>query len=453
MEKITPSPENGKGAGHRKRRVTLGLAALLASTLGLGAYFWFRPSVPRPPALDLAGADPGVVEAIEAASKTVDESPRSATAWGRLGMVLLAHHLGDEACFCFAQAERLDPREPRWPYYQGIKLLMGDPDAAIPKLQQAVELCADRTTVPRLRLGELLLEQGRPEEAADQFRRVLALEPDNPRANLGLGRVTYARGIPRDSLAPLEKAAANRFTAKAAHTLLGAIHERRGDKTAVDQELRVVQNLPDDPVWPDPFMEEVEQLQRGRQARFKRVDQLLAQGREREAIALLQEMVRDYPDSDRAWLWLGRALVQAEEFARAEQALRVALKRKPDLIEAHFYLGVVLFEQGNPHAAAGSFRKATELKPDHAVAHYNLGHCRLREGDREGALRSFRTAVECKPHYAEAHANAGELLLQDGRRTEALVHLRYAAQLNPADQKTRNLLQQVQSQVPLPEGR
>ena len=50
-----------------------------------------------------------IVAALAQARAAVQESPRSAAAWGRLGMVLAAHDFRAEANACLAQAERLDP--------------------------------------------------------------------------------------------------------------------------------------------------------------------------------------------------------------------------------------------------------------------------------------------------------------------------------------------------------
>src|SRR5439155_409376 len=99
------------------------------------------------------------------------QSPGSAEAWGKLGMILQSHGLGVEASTaCLAEAERLDPRQPRWPYLQAILVVTTDPDAAIPKLQRAVALCDCDPAAPRLELGEVLLDQGRFPEAAEQFQ-------------------------------------------------------------------------------------------------------------------------------------------------------------------------------------------------------------------------------------------------------------------------------------------
>src|SRR5438132_135559 len=108
--------------------------AVLAA--GLGVFMWREVSssdgVPRevavaqPPSIEPAGIDPAVLRLVTTARSGVAESPHSAEAWGRLGKILLAHGLSDEALVCFTQAEQLNPPEPRWPFYQGTILSQGD---------------------------------------------------------------------------------------------------------------------------------------------------------------------------------------------------------------------------------------------------------------------------------------------------------------------------------------
>src|SRR5262245_6998529 len=99
----------------RRRRLALFLAA---AVIGRGVVGWlgWRGTAAAPPEVDLAGAEPAVARAVEAARAEVLRAPRSAAAWGRLGMVLRAHDYGAEANECFAQAERLDAADPHWPY-------------------------------------------------------------------------------------------------------------------------------------------------------------------------------------------------------------------------------------------------------------------------------------------------------------------------------------------------
>jgi tetratricopeptide (TPR) repeat protein len=407
----------------------------------MGIYFWHRSSTSEPPTVELHDADPAVATVIARARQQVQQSPRSAAAWGKLGMVLAAHDFRAEANRCFAQAERLDPQELRWPYFQGITLSQGNPEAALAKFRRAVELAGDGFAECRLRLAEVLLAQGLFDEAEEHYHRVLKWDAHQPRAHLGLGRLAHERGHPQKALDHLAEATASSHARKAALTLRAEIHQRLGDSAATAQDLRQASELPDDASWPDALVEEVEQLQVGLQARLARADHLLGQNRLAEAAAWLQQLADDYPEATPAWLGLGQALTRSGDVVAAERVLRTAVARTPASAEAHFALGVALFQQGNPDAAAECFRQATALKPSYALAHYNLGHCLILQEKRPSAIESFRAAVRCRPHYAEAHVNLADLLLQEGRAAEAVEHLQDALRLNPHDVRARKLLE------------
>jgi cytochrome c-type biogenesis protein CcmH/NrfG len=432
------------------RRLLMVLALVgVAAGGGLGGWWlWHRQPAREPPAVELAGVDPAVATAIETARAKVRQSPHSAAAWGLLGEVLVAHDFRAVALTCFAEAERLGPREPRWPYYQGVALYLGDPDAALPKLRRAVELCGDAPAAPRLLLAEALLNQGNLDEAESHYRHLLGRDLRNPWARLGLARVAAARDRPQDGLADLRQAAASRSCAKAAQTLLAQVLQRLGNEEEAAVALRRAADLPDDSGWPDPFVEAIEELQIGERASLKRAGRLINQDRVAEGVRLLRQTTRDYPQSYGAWLMLGQGLLKGQDFADAEQALRQAVRLAPTPVDARYFLGVALLERGENRAAADCFREATKLKPDHALAYYQLGRCLVRLEDRTAALGAFHDAVRCKPDFADAHAELGELLLRDrgsriedrGSRIEGLEHLRLAIELNPMLSKARKLL-------------
>ncbi|MBV9125493.1 MAG: tetratricopeptide repeat protein [Planctomycetes bacterium] len=430
----------------RRGWLLLGTLILGVSLAAFGVVWWkHRPAIPEPPTVNLSGDDPAVVEAIESAQQQVRQTSRSAAAWGKLGIVLLAHGFRSQARTCFAQAEQLDPHDPHWPYYQGYILTLDKPGAAIAKLQQAADLIGDQPTAPRLRLGIALLGLGRTEEAEAQFRRVLNREPDNPQAHLQLARVLLDQGDLKECLLHLGHALDAPSTRKAAHSLAAEVHQRLHETAAADQERRLAQDLPEDSSLPDPFMDEIEDSKRGMQARLLRAEDLLAAGRVPEGVTWLRELVRDYPDSSWAWLRLGKALVQTGDLAGAEQALHTALEQDPNQVGAHFYLGVVFFQRGDYQGAAKAFRRATALKPDFALAYYNLGLCCLRQGDLDGARDAFRAAIENKPHYTEAHAELAAVLARQGRKAEALEQARAALQLDPANSKAQDVIKHLET--------
>src|SRR5260370_293016 len=92
-------------------------------------------------------------------------------------MAFFAHDYSDEAQVCFVAAEQLDPRDARWPYFQGAIRADSDPHGAVQKLERAADLCADTPDAPRLQLAELLLAHGRLEKAGAQFQCVLRRSP------------------------------------------------------------------------------------------------------------------------------------------------------------------------------------------------------------------------------------------------------------------------------------
>jgi tetratricopeptide (TPR) repeat protein len=405
-----------------------------------------RFTAPAPPAVSLADADPAVAEAIEAARRDVGRKPRSAATWGRLGLLLRAHGHVPESSHCFAQAERFDRGDPRWPYLQGTALQSDDPEAALGYLVRAAGLCGGEPDAPQLVLAEVCLHLGRLDEAERQFRQVLGRDPDNARGHLGLGRLACERGRPRDALAHLERSAAGRLTQQASRALLAQAYQQLGDTAAASRERALAVELPGDPPWPDPFQEEVQALMLGRQARLARLQTLHRQGRVGEARALARVLEKDYPDV--YWLVEGRGQMSRGDFTAAERALRRAADLAPDSVEAHFDLGTVLFEQRDYRAAADCFRTVTELEPVHGLAYLCLGRCLAGQGDRAGALRAFEAAVRYMPQHAEARRELGALLAREGRTDEAVAQLRQALQLQPGDTKARELLDEVSRRAP-----
>jgi tetratricopeptide (TPR) repeat protein len=339
---------------------------------------------------------------------------------------------------CFAQAEKLDPRDPRWPYLQGTGLISDDPEVAVGHLQRAVALCGDTPDAPRLTLAEVCLLVGRLDEAESHFRQALAANPGGVRANLGLGRLALERGRPGDAVGPLEQAAAGPLAPRAARSLLAQARQQLGDAAAADREREQAQALPGDPPWPDPFQEEVLALMSGRQARLSRLQTLHRQGRSADALALARQLEQEYPDL--YWLVEARGRMGRGDLAGAETALRKAVELAPESVEAHFDLATVLAEQRNLSAATTAFRRVTELEPGYGPAFLRLGHCLLALGDRAAAVRAFEAAVRTMPQQPDARRDLAAALAQDGRPDEAAAQLRYALQLNPKDAKAREML-------------
>jgi cytochrome c-type biogenesis protein CcmH/NrfG len=393
----------------RRWRILLALAVLAGLCLPAGVW-WLRPEAHSPPTVDLAGADPEVALLLESTRNDVLAAPRSAARWGRLGMVLRAHGFAGESGVCFAEAERLDPREPRWPYYRGLTLVLTDPDQGLTCLRRAIDRLGDGPVAPRFRLVEVLLEQGDLDDAHRQLEQALQREPEHPRGRLLQSRLALARQDDKGALAGLDGCWDDPRARRQAHHLAAEAWQRLGDSSRAEKLLAIAAKLPADVPWDDPLVEEVNRLMVGVRARLTWAGQLGQQGQGREAVRVLQGVVEDYPREVSAWVMLGRALQQQDQLGLAERALLRAVEIDPGTVEGWFHLGVVRVLAGRKREGADAFVAAIRLKPDHARAHFYLGLCLKDLGDVPGARRAFDRALRCQPDYAEASKARSDLI-------------------------------------------
>jgi len=427
------------------RKWKYGIAFALLVLMAGASYWWYCRAGPQLPVVDASGREPEIVAALAAAQAKVRRQPYSGDAWGRLGMLLLVHAFEGEAEICLAQAERLAPRQPRWPYYRGLLKELRDPEAALPLLRRAADLASD-TSVPRLHLAELLVNQGHWDEAAAEFHHVLRDEPDNPRAHLGLGRLLYQQDDLDGSLKHLRQAAAAVPNLRATHALLAEIHKRRQEHADEERELALLADS-QDLEWPDPYKEELSALQVGVAAQLERAERLVQQGRAEEALRVLMAAVQAAPNSYQARLQLARRLVQAGNPAGAEEQLRAALRVEPDSFEVLAELGVLLQQRGEYREAADCYQRVLALQPAQALAYFHLANCREQLGDRAGAIAALRAAGRCKPEFALVHKVLGRLLAEMNQDAEAEEQLQLALRLQPNDAQTQELLKRVSARL------
>lgn len=419
-------------------------ACLLVLLLTAGAYYlWWPRSLP-PPSLVLDGLDPDVAGALQAARAKVVARPRSSATWGRLGMALVANDLHDEALLCLRQAEQLDERDARWPYYQGLILVLRDAPAALAALQRAVRSNPDDVAL-RLRLAEALLAENRLEEAETRFREVHAMHPDNPRAHLGLGQIAARRGRWQDGVASLQRATPSPYARKAAHVALAEVYRGLNDATAAETQRRLASELPEDSPWPDPLVNDVDELRVSVMARIDRAERLMRQEQLDAAIDLLQNVIRDRPEVDEAHLKLAQAYIRQGSIDAAEGSLRQALRLRADSPDAHFLLGMVSQLRRLPRDAEAELRRTIELRPGHALAHYNLGQILRQQTKHAEAREAFRAAIRHRPNLVEAHVALAESLIEQGENAEARERLNDALRLAPEHKAAQNLLAKIPS--------
>jgi tetratricopeptide (TPR) repeat protein len=385
------------------------VATVLAlSGAGVAGYYLLRPSPPPLPAVDLGSADSEIADAIKQAMDAVRDKPRDGETWGKLGMVLLAHDF-DVACVeAFQAAERFDPKNPRWPYLQGLVVVLCDPDAGLACLQRAADKAGTTRSEPRLRLAEVLLDLGHVDDAEAAAAPILERWPSDPRVALIFARIATERGDWTMVLARTEGLQDEPSARRRAAVLRTDALRRLNRVEEAEAAARDAAKLPDDSLWDDRYVIEVKKLKVGGDAALVDGSRLLDGGDIRGAIAVLEQAAMKSKDPNPARLLLAKAYNLAGDPRSARQVVDQVLKSDPNSVEGWFQLGASQFLRGDPGAVA-SFERAVKLKPDHAQGYHNLGLARKKQGDRAGAAIAFEAALRCRPDYAAPRQALDEL--------------------------------------------
>jgi tetratricopeptide (TPR) repeat protein len=436
-----------EGAGHdaiqnqhaRRNWRPVIYSALALTVLAAAAWLTRRMPVKTPPAVSLEGLEPAIVQVLQQCRRDVLRSPRSGAAWGKLGVALLAYEFKTEARTCLHEAERFDPRNPRWPYFHGLSMFPDETNQGLALLNRSADLCGDEDSWVRNRLATILADLGEYDQAELHFKRVLKRWPDDPAAILGMGKITSARGQPQASIAYLTRAAENPSTAKSALRMLVIVQQRLGNSDAAKQILQRLAQQPDDMPLPDPFVEEASMVRTGLRAWLDDATLLYRQGQIAEAEPIALQIVKSYPESAEAWILLGRIQMRRQEFAAARQSWQMAIERAPDAIEAHVQLGVTHMRMGQPAAAIDRFRRAVELKPNLSQGFHNLGLCYAATGQVELATKAFRDAISLRPGSVDSYLALVDMLIRTGNRDEARQQLDQVAKLAPTDPRIPDL--------------
>jgi arylsulfatase A-like enzyme/Flp pilus assembly protein TadD len=154
-------------------------------------------------------------------------------------------------------------------------------------------------------------------------------------------------------------------------------------------------------------------------------------GDSRRAIPLYRQAVALAPNDADAWYNLAVALQETGNAREAEVALDEASKRDPGRPEIHNIRGTALAEAGNLPAAEKEFRDTVVGDPRNARAYNNLGNVLRAMNRGDEAAEAYRKAIELAPRYADPLNGLGALLVASGRARDAISYFDAALQIAP----------------------
>jgi tetratricopeptide (TPR) repeat protein len=270
-----------------------------------------------------------------------------------------------------------------------------------------------------LRGNQALVTQ-RYRQAIDEYRRALAVDPDNLDVHLALGSALFLDGDVPGSRG-IYQAAVDLFPGAAPARLgLGELLAATGrHREALAQFDAVLAGEP-------------EQLT----ALIASARSLHEAGRHAESVERYLRAEALQPDEPRVRVELPVALAADGQTEEAARRLRKLVAEQPQNAEARLLWGTILASRGDAVGALEQLEAATQLEADNAVlaeAQLNIGLIRGGAGDPAGAAEALRAALADDPTLDVARLQLAGLLSREGRHEEAMPHYRELARTMPGE--------------------
>ncbi len=423
----------------------MALAVVSIAVAGTLVYLLNPADAPPPKMVMIDASDlPNTVHlALERARLHVVSEPSNGEAWGNFGMALYAHQFLPAALESFAEAARLAPRDPRWPYLRGMIRSERDPAAGIDDILLAARLVGEHPEI-EMRLAELYFANGQFVESEAHFRHAEPSQKNVPRIQLGLARLAFQKGDFQECLRLAAAACQAVPDRRDIQELLARTYQRLGETKLAQEALQRAQELPEAEFWSDSILAEAVAMRvdpywlLGQQA-----DGMLQQGRLLEHLRLLDRLVQETPDDATSATRLARGLLYARDTKTAARVLDDALQRHPGAVEPMFLRAVVHYNVGEIPEAIELLNDVVRRKPDYVEAHYQLAACLRQSGAAPQGLQEMQTVLRLEPAFNPARIDLAELLLESGESAQARAHLETALKLEPANSRAKKLLEQV----------
>src|SRR5213595_160809 len=236
-------------------------------------------------------------------------------------------------------------------------LWVGQTRTNMPEVEQQARMASDLPNSARahLKYGFALQKADRLDEAAEQFRIALRLDPNEKEVHYGLGQVLIAQSQLSEGRSELEQALRSDPRNGEYHSEYGCLLERLGQQDDASAEHLTATRL----------------APRSGVVHYDYAMFLFRESKMDQAITEFQTALKHSPNHPEAHYHLGRALFVKGDFEGAKLHYLETARLDPKA-PVHNGLGVVYVRLGQTSEAIAQFKEALRLRPDDADAAENL---------------------------------------------------------------------------------
>lgn len=170
-------------------------------------------------------------------------------------------------------------------------------------------------------------------------------------------------------------------------------------------------------------------------------------GRYRQAIPMLQQVLSESPLISAAQLQLGVALARVRRFNEAIPVLQKAVQMIPDSTQAQYELGLALYETGAWKESAPYFEFVAKKRPKFPDAQYSLASVYARIQRVPEAIDLLLGVLKQEPQHFRANLLLGRIYTLQGRADEAVPYLKQAVASEPRNAEGHSFLADAYNQV------
>lgn len=306
-------------------------------------------------------------------------------------------------------------------------------------------------------LGNWFGENRKSECAVKAFQAGLKLEPDSARLNYLLGLSYYTSGQFEDAATPLRQSIQADPDQDKTHLLLAATLTSLGrGKEAVPEWLAALKIDPTSKMAQDGLAKEltaageydtvIEHLSKVERDEALDLDLALAYGKANrldEAIQVLNESLKKYPDSNELTRTLVAVYVKQTRYQDASKLAETLVGRNPKDIEAQRIYFRVLVLNGENDLAVPLGTKLLAQAPHDADFLYLNGILEREAGDFATARKHLEEAATLNPGHYNTRYNLGVVLAHMHDNARAKVQLEKAIELGGQEPEIRFELSKV----------
>lgn len=296
----------------------------------------------------------------------------------------------------------------------------------------------------RYRHGVQAMREGKLDEAAADFRRVVALAPGFAGGHFDLGLVHEQQGRLPEAIRDFQEALRIKPDLRGANLFLGIayykLNEFSKSKTALAREVKLYPKDPKALMWlgvadlaegkPE---EAIVPLDKAAKLDPKDIDILYHRGRAHLLVSKdsYEQMFKLNPDSWRVHQVLAQAYVESDRLADAISEFKLAIQKAPNMPGLHEGLGDAYRLSTQLDLAKKAYARELEINPHNIMSQYDLGMIRVEQGNGKNALALLREVVKESPDFSSAHYYLGRGLAETGDNEAAEKEFRIVIQQKP----------------------